>query len=376
MKIRHYKYLHLIIVIACAAALLAGCATQASHFKLDQSLQKDIRILSGTEYLPLAKVCSFYGLDCKWDAIVRTATIQKGHDSITLMADSGRTLVNGEMVKLGRPATMSGGALLVPLSFVKSNLSRMAGYVRPEKIPQIEGPKRFAIKSIVIDPGHGGKDPGAIGRRSRSKEKDLTLRMARKLRDILQDTGIRVIMTRDSDVFIPLQRRSQIANKSGADLFVSVHINASRTRSLNGFECYYLSNATDDNARALEAFENSSLRMNEAASAEHSKLLDKTLWDMALTENRIESAELASYICDSVDSSFVMGNRGIRSARFYVLKYTNIPAVLVEAGYLSNKYEEMKLKDSAFLERIAESVADGILKYKIEYEKTEGFTKA
>ncbi len=372
----HKMKLYKLIIILAAVTFLAGCATRSAYFKLDSSLQKDIRTLGGTEYLPLAKVCGFYGLDYKWDTIVRTATIQKGNDKVILRADGGRALVNGEMVKLDRPAAMSGGALLVPVSFVKSNLGRMAGYVRPEKIPQIEGPKRFTIKAIVIDAGHGGKDPGAIGRRSRSKEKDLTLRVARKLRDILQDAGIKVTMTRDSDVFIPLQRRSRIANESGADLFVSVHINASRTRSLSGFECYYLSNATDDNARAIEAFENSSLRMNESASAEHSKLLDKTLWDMALTENRIESAELASYICDAVDSSFVMGNRGIRSARFYVLKYTNIPAVLVEAGYLSNKYEELKLKDPEFLERIAESVADGILKYKIEYERTEGFTQA
>jgi len=362
--------------MVCVAAVLTGCATKAAYFRLDQSLQKDITTLGGTEYLPLAKVCSFYGLDYKWDSIVRTATIQKGHDSITLRADGGRALINGEMVKLDRPAVVSGGALLVPVSFVKSKFGGMAGYIKPEKIPQIEGPKKFAIKAIVIDAGHGGKDPGAIGRRIHSKEKDLTLRVARKLKDILQDAGIKVTMTRDSDVFIPLQRRAEIANESGADLFVSVHINASRSRSLSGFECYYLSNATDDNARALEAFENLSLRMSESASAARSKLLDKTLWDMALTENRIESAELASYICDSVDSSFVMGNRGIRSARFYVLKYTNIPAVLVEAGYVSNKYDESKLKDPEFLDRIAESVADGILKYKREYERTEGFTQA
>lgn len=378
MNNNYYKYFHLIILILGVAVILTGCATQGPYFRLDNSLQQNIRTIGGTEYLPLAEVCNVYDLDYKWDGLIRTATIRKGNDSIVLRADGSRALVNDAMVRMNKPAIMSNGALLVPVAFVRSNLGGMAG-VGPAKMPTApaeEAPKRFLIKTIVIDAGHGGKDPGAIGRRTRVKEKDLTLYLARKLKYILKEAGLKVIMTRDSDIFIPLTRRSEIANEAGADLFVSVHINASVTRSLNGFECYYLSNATDDNSRALEAFENSSLKMNESASAERSKLLDKTLWDMALTENRIESSELASHICDSVDSSLVMGNRGIRSARFYVLKYTNIPAVLVEAGYLSNKYDERKLKDQDFLDRVAKSIADGILKYKIEYEKTEGFTKA
>ena len=108
---------------------------------------------------------------------------------------------------------------------------------------------------------------------------------------------------------------------------------------------------------------------------EHSRPLDKTLWDMALTEDRLESSELAGYICDSINESLAMGDRGVKTARFYVLKHTNIPAVLVESGYISNKYEELKLKDPEFLDRLAESVAQGILRYKREYERTEGFTR-
>ena len=240
---------------------------------------------------------------------------------------------------------------------------------------EVESPKRFTIRTIVLDPGHGGKDPGAIGRKYKLKEKVTTLALAKKLRTILEGAGIKVIMTRGDDTFISLPRRAQIANSSGADLFVSVHINASRSRLLRGFECYYLSNATDDNARAIEAFENSSLKMDEDADIEHSSRLDKTLWDMTLTENRRESSELAGYICSSVDQSFTIRSRGIRSARFYVLKHTNMPSVLVETAYISNRYEEMKLKDPNFLGRIADAIAQGILRYKSEYERTEGFTK-
>lgn len=377
MKSYNNRYFHIIIVIVFAAAFLAGCATQVSHFRLDASLQKDLKIFNGTEYISLAKACDFYGLDYKYDGFARTATIRKGSNKIVVRAESERALVNAEMVKVDRPIIFSGNTLFAPLSFVKNNLGPMIGYFAPTKPPaaEAEAQKRFRIKTIVLDPGHGGNDPGAIGRRTHTKEKALTLQLATRLKSILEDAGVKIIMTRDSDVFIPLPKRSEIANRSGADLFVSVHINASRSRSMRGFECYYLSNATDDNARAIEAFENSSLKIDDGVSVEHSRPLDKTLWDMTLTEDRIESSELAGYICDSIDESLAIGNRGVRTARFYVIKHTNIPAVLVEAGYVSNKYEELKLKDPEFLNRIAESVAQGILRYKREYERTEGFTR-
>ena len=368
--------MHIILISICVAAFLTGCATQVSHFRLDTSLQKDIRTLNGYDYLSLARICDFYGIDYKYDSFARTATIRKGSTLIALRAEGEKALINGEMIKIDKPAVLIGNVLYVPMPFIKNNLGPLIGYIPPAKIPaEAQGPKRFTIKSIVLDPGHGGNDPGALGRRSRLREKELTLRLARKLRTILEDAGIKIVMTRDSDVFIPLPKRSEIANRSGADLFVSVHINASRSRSLRGFECYYLSNATDDNARALEAFEDGSLKMDETASAEHSRSLDKTLWDMTLTENRLESGELAGSICSSINESFAMGDRGVRTARFYVLKHTNIPAVLIEAGYISNKYEELKLKDPEFLDRIADSVAQGILRYKKEYERTEGFTR-
>jgi N-acetylmuramoyl-L-alanine amidase len=333
--------------------------------------------MNGSEYISLAKVCDFYSLDYKYDNFARTGSIRKGSNRVVVRDQGDKALIKGEMVKIEKPAVISGGSLFVPISFIKNNLGSVIGHVPPAKIPTEveEGPRRFTIKSIVLDPGHGGNDPGAIGRRIHLKEKNLTLQLARKLKFILESAGIKVTMTRDSDIFIPLPRRSEIANRSKADLFVSVHINASRSRMMRGFECYYLSNATDDNARALEAFENSSLKIDEEASAQHSRPLDKTLWDMTLTENRLESSELAGSICDCVDESLVIGNRGIRTARFYVLKHTNSPAVLVECGYISNKYEELKMKEPEFLDRMAESVARGILKYKKEYERTDGFTR-
>lgn len=354
---------------------MSGCATQGSYFRLEASLTKDVRTFNSVGYLPLIKLCDVYGLKYKLDNYINTATIEKENNKIILRSGSDTMFVNGSRRRLEAPVLMNAGALFVPVSFAKNTLAPIVGVAPAEEIPEAEISKRYIIKTIVIDAGHGGKDVGAVGRRFHLREKNMALELAHKIKEKLSGSGIRVIMTRSDDTFIPLARRAKIANQSGADLFVSVHINASRTKSLSGFECYYLSNTTDDNARALEAYENASIKIWGEAQIEHSKRLDRTLWDMALTENRLESAELASSICSSVSENFTMGNRGIRAARFYVLKYTRMPAVLVEAGYISNKYEELKLKDSEFLDKIADAVSQGILRYKRQYEKTEGFTR-
>ena len=360
-----------------AVVFLAGCAAQTPYLKIDPSLQRDVRTFSGYEYVPLLRVCDAYGLQYSYDTYTRTATIRKGESSAVLRAGSERALVDGYDQSLGRPVVFSDGTVYVPLSFVRQNLAHMISVrIQPpaQKVPPVPAEKKIAIRTVVLDAGHGGRDAGAVGRKIMLKEKELALSLSRKIKQVLEGAGMRVIMTRSNDTFIPLPKRADIANSSGADIFVSVHINASTSKFMSGFECYYLSNATDDNARALAAFEDSSLDIGDAADAQHSKQLDKTLWDMTLTENRKESAELAGYICGSVEKSLLIKNRGVRTARFYVLKNTNIPSVIVEAGYLSNRYDESKLNDPGFLDRMGESIARGILKYKQRYEETEGFT--
>lgn len=366
------------IFVFLAALFIAGCASQGPYLKLDPSLNTDIRVYENVQYVPLIKLCETYGIEWKWDSFIRTAIISK-NGKIVLRPGSDRILVNGEEKKLASPVVLTNGAVYVPVTFVRNDLGLIIE-TRPsiqkvvEKEPEVRAPGRYSIKTIVLDAGHGGKDPGAIGRRLGIKEKRLTLSIAKKLKSILEDNGVRVIMTRDSDEFISLPERARIANSSGADLFISIHINASRSRSMNGFECYYLSEATNDNARALEAFENATLKTDEGTVVEHTSILDKTLWDMKLTENRRESAQLAGDICGAVDNSLVTRNRGVKTARFYVIKFTRIPSVLVEVGYLSNKFEELKLKDDSYADRMADVIAKGILTYKDKYERTEGFT--
>lgn len=235
--------------------------------------------------------------------------------------------------------------------------------------------KPFAIKTVVLDAGHGGHDVGAKGRRHMLQEKDQALEVAKKVRGILEENGLTVLMTREEDIFIPLAARADMANKAGADIFVSIHINSSMSRSMKGFECYYLSDAADDNARALEALENSSLKLSVGAGVEHSTGLGKTLWDMILTENRIESAELARDINASVVGVVPINTRGVKTANFYVLKHTNMPSVLVETCYISNGIDEAKIRSPRFRDRMANAIAGGILKYKSDFERTEGFTR-
>jgi len=367
-----------LLIVVFAVSLLAGCATKSSYYRLDPSLAYSVKNINGFQYVPLVKACDAYGMNCSWDAVANTATITGRSGTIVLRAGSDTVLSGGSARKIDRPVVLSGGTVFVPVSFVRQTFMPATASVVTTApvvpVPEAAASKKFTINTIVLDTGHGGKDVGAVGSAYGTKEKNLALVLSGKIKAILESNGIRVIMTRSADNFVSLERRADIANKSNADIFVSVHINASRSRAMRGFECYYLSNATDDTSRALQAFEDSSLKLSDSADAMRSSQLDKTLWDMSLTENRRESGELAGYICSSVEDSLAIKNRGVKTARFYVLKNTNIPSVLVEAGYLSNRIEELQLKNPAVLDRLAEAIARGILQYRKRYEATEGFT--
>ncbi|MCX5679039.1 MAG: N-acetylmuramoyl-L-alanine amidase [Candidatus Omnitrophica bacterium] len=370
------KFINKVLAVVFVTIFLAGCAAQAPYFKLDPSLQSSIRIIDGYKYLPLTRICDTYKVSCSWDTFAKTASLKAGSNNIVLRSESRIILINGKESKLDRPVVVTDGTVFVPVSFARKTIAPLsaAETAAPQKVPVIEAEKAFTIRTIALDTGHGGKDAGAIGRGRGTKEKDVALTLSKKVRNLLENAGIKVVMIRDNDTFVALPKRSVIANDSGADIFVSIHINASFSKLARGFECYYLSSATDDNARALEAFEDSSLKLSDDADAEHSRRLDKTLWDMTLTENRKESEELAGFICKSVDEEQLIKNNGVKSARFYVLKHTHIPSVLVESGYISNRIEEMKLRDQGFLDKMAEAIVRGILRYKKRYESTEGFT--
>jgi N-acetylmuramoyl-L-alanine amidase len=227
------------------------------------------------------------------------------------------------------------------------------------------------IKKIVIDAGHGGKDPGTIGKRG-LREKDVNLDIAKRLSRLLRSDGVEVIMTRSTDTFVSLERRVDIANNSRADLFISIHSNANRVRRLNGFEVYYISPNVNDSRRALYCAQNAALNLDRSCfSGAPSLNLKATLWDLIHTSNRAESIRLARDVCSVIDSNLNIKVLGIKGAPFYVLKGARMPAILIEAGFLSNSQEERLMKNAYYRQQIAESIEQGIQRYARDFTLME-----
>ena len=218
------------------------------------------------------------------------------------------------------------------------------------------------VSTIVIDPGHGGKDPGAIGKRG-LKEKDITLKIAKALQKRLKKKRSRakIVLTRKKDTYIPLEERTAIANTAQADIFVSIHVNASPNRKASGVETYYLDVSNDKRSIQVAARENS-------ASAKATGDLQYILRDLMRTANRNDSSALATHIQDSLVSglkkkySGISGN-GVKGAPFYVLVRTNMPSILVEVSFISNPKTETRLKSEKYINEIANGIADGVLAF-------------
>ena len=216
------------------------------------------------------------------------------------------------------------------------------------------------IGRIVIDAGHGGKDPGT--RAGSLREKDIALDIAKRLRDDLQGRGFEVIMTRDKDIFLPLEQRAFIANSREADIFVSVHANAARNRKARGLEIFYLNLATSADAAEVAARENAST--GKVRMADVRKLVDQ-IWNHTRKE---ESRELATTMQAEIAES-ILGrvkhplNRGVKTAGFHVLLGAQMPAVLVEVGFVSNREEARQLRSSSHRTKLASAIADGVTRY-------------
>ena len=237
-----------------------------------------------------------------------------------------------------------------------------------KSIPQKESLNN-PIDLIVIDPGHGGEDSGAVGKNG-LLEKEVTLDVAKRLKNLLrEEKELKVILTRETDVLIPLEERTKIANQEGADLFISIHTNASRKRSAQGCETFFLSSAKNDEARAVAALENSSIRFEHTEnSSKNPDDLNFILMDLVQSEFLSESSDLAVMIQNQLKSKLSIPSRGINQAGFVVLNQAYMPAVLIETAFISNKKEESLLKTSSFRQQIAQAVCQSIKEFKKKYE--------
>lgn len=219
----------------------------------------------------------------------------------------------------------------------------------------------LGVSRIVIDAGHGGHDPGAHG--NGIKEADLTLDIALRLEKLLQDEpGIEVAMTRRDNTYVPLEERTAIANREGADLFLSIHANASRNTAAHGIETYYLSFASTPDAEAVAARENS-------ASERAMHNLPDIIKAIALNNKLDESRDLASMVQETMvtrlrRSHKNLRNLGVKKAPFVVLIGAGMPSVLAEISFLTNRPEAQLLKTSAYKQKIAEALHDAVMKYR------------
>ncbi len=308
-------------------ALTAICAAAA-----DWKIVK----VSGREYLSVDNIAQFYGLPTGVAPTERHIRLDNGKNSLEVQLDSREILINGARSWLCFPVTEKDGQYLVSRVDLAKTLEPQ---LRPQMITNLG-----QFKTVILDPGHGGSDRGAIS--SYGYEKDFALDVARNVKPLLEAKGLNVKMTRDSDVFVPLELRARIANVTKDAIFVSIHFNATDFNpSANGFEIFSLTPrgapSTADDALALRF-------MNMEAGSP----VDAP------------SLALSMSVYHSVLGHFSECDRGIKRARFAVLRLTKIPAVLVEGGFLTERGESRLIAQSTWRAKLAQSIATGIINYK------------
>jgi len=292
--------------------------------------------IGGREYLTVDNVAKFYGLPTGIAPIEKHVRLANGQNSVDFQLESREVMINGVRNWLCFPVTEKDGQYLVSRVDLAKTLEPQ---LRPQMIPNLGN-----FKTVVLDPGHGGHDKGAIS--AYGYEKDFALDVARNLKPLLEAKGLTVKMTRDRDVFVPLELRARIANATKDSIFVSIHFNATNANpAAQGFEIFSLTPrgapSTDDDALALRF-------MNMQAGSP------------------VDAPSLALSMCihHSVVGHFSEFDRGIKRARFAVLRLTKIPAILVEGGFLTERGESRLIAKSTWRAQLAQSISTGIINYK------------
>ena len=220
----------------------------------------------------------------------------------------------------------------------------------------------LGVRTIVIDPGHGGKDPGAPGYFKGVNEKDITLKIAKKLaRKMRNQLKCRVLLTRSTDRYLTLEGRTAIANTKNADLFISIHCNASRNRKVRGIETYYLNLATDSQAIEVAARENATSRKN---ISDLESILNDLMKNEKINESSRLAADVQKALCSDMKKKYShIVNLGVKQAPFYVLIGAKMPSILIETSFISNRKECRRLLTQKYQNAICNSIIDGVEHY-------------
>ena len=355
-------YKRLFFILFMFILFLSGCATIPTGENIATYS------IGGVTYYPLVTLCDLRGVFLQYDALLRTAYLSKGAQHVSLRVGDALVLVNDNALHLNSPIDVYQGTIAVPGQFkeqVFDLLFKQAILVRRHP-----GVDKIKLNKVIIDAGHGGNDPGAIGKNG-LKEKDVNLDIVKRLNSFLKAEGVQTVLTRSTDKFIPLSMRVSIANRCGADLFISIHSNAARSRSLSGFEVYYVAPSVSDSKRAALTARSTALNLKGVEFASDSQDLKTIVWDMIYANSRAESIELSRSLCKVMDASIDADILGVKNARFQVLKGITMPGILIEVGFVSNLNEERLLRTGAYREKLAAGILEGVRDYSQEMALVE-----
>ena len=315
------------------AFLVSAIATQTTALAADDW---QIIKVSGQDYLSVDNISRFYGLPAGIAASGEKVEFETAKNPLEFVSGSREVIINGARSWLCFPVIEQDGKLLVSRTDVAKTIEPL---VRPHRVPNVG-----KVQTVVVDPGHGGYDKGQVSRYG--YEKDFALDVARKLRPLLQSKGLRVIMTREGDYFVPLEVRAQIANKARDSIFVSIHFNGSNDdRNATGFEIFSFTPrgapSTSDGAVAPSAL---STQPGSAVDA--------------------QGTALSACIYHSLLGHIPEYDRGIKRARFAVLRLTKVPAVLIEGGFLTEQGECKLIAQKEWRAKLAHAISVGIESYR------------
>lgn len=379
-------YIFLIISAFSRSDLLGQASINVIDAKGRNSVINTL-VFDQEEYLPLIELLEPWAAQGSWLEMEGRAEVKLPGHNLMFSSDNTFFLIDGKSYNLYNPVRSYNAELWVPIELFTRFLIPIwgkgvawdskgrklsLGMIDPREVtipqarPRLNQEEVRSIEKVVIDAGHGGKDPGAIGP-SQLLEKDMNLDIAFRLKSLLEDLyGLKVVMTRDSDVFIPLGDRTAIANREAADIFISIHCNAApkkkrALKNMRGVETYFLSLAKTDDARATAAMENAAIQFEQPdkknANIDDIQLI---LWDVMQNEFLKESSDLAEMIQEELSSAISVPNRGVSQAGFYVLNGAYMPSVLVESSFISHPEEEKMLKKTYFRQSIADGIAKGL----------------
>lgn len=313
-------------------AVAFGCLPHPVSAASDWQIVK----VGSRDYLSVDNIAKFYGLFFAADPVAKKIRLANGQSELEVKLDSREIMINGVRNWLSFPVIETDGAYLVSRVDLAKTLEPQ---LRPQMIPNLG-----KVKTVVLDPGHGGHEKGATNRYG--FEKNFALDVARQLRPLLQANGFKVIMTRENDAFVPLQVRARIANAAKDAIFVSIHFNAAGWNpAASGFEIFSLtpigSPSTDDDDLKLSFINRQAGSPVDAASI-----------------------GLSSSIYHSMVGHIAEFDRGIKRARFAVLRLTKVPAVLVEGGFLTERGEAKLIANKEWRGNLAQAICTGIVNYR------------